>query len=138
MTANCCEETELKCDKYCWTSRFEPMLLSNCTTVDRVDRLLEGAEYSLLLVRATAAVAFGKVRAALKGRRLAAVRALLATAPAVERMDNISNMGLEWRFKDANRRPFLQLLQSKQVVVGIPKRELLACLSHEKAGIKRG
>merc|ERR1711939_1032140 len=129
MTANCCEETELKCDKYCWTSRFEPMLLSNCTTVERVDRLLEGA---------TAAVAFGKVRAALKGRRLAAVRALLATAPAVERMDNISNMGLEWRLKDANRRPFLQLLQSKQVVVGVPKRELLACLSHEKAGIKRG
>tara|TARA_R110002060_G_scaffold43516_5_gene54936 strand:+ start:657 stop:1001 length:345 start_codon:yes stop_codon:yes gene_type:complete len=114
------------------------MLLSNCTTVERVDRLLEGAEYSLLLVRATAAVAFGKVRAALKGRRLAAVRALLATAPAVERMDNISNMGLEWRLKDANRRPFLQLLQSKQVVVGVPKRELLACLSHEKAGIKRG
>ena len=38
MTANCCEETELKCERYCWTSLFEPMLLSNCTTVERVER----------------------------------------------------------------------------------------------------
>jgi hypothetical protein len=37
ITANCWEETELKWERYCWTSRFEPMLLNSCTTVDRVD-----------------------------------------------------------------------------------------------------
>ncbi len=65
------------------------MLLSNCTTVDRVERLLDGAEYSRLLVRTTATVALGMVRAEVEGRRLATVRALLATAPAVERIASI-------------------------------------------------
>ena len=38
MTANCCDETEEKCERYCWTSRLEPMLESNCTTVLRVEK----------------------------------------------------------------------------------------------------
>lgn len=37
MMANCCEETELKWERYCWTSRLEPMLLKSWTTVDRVE-----------------------------------------------------------------------------------------------------
>ncbi len=37
MTANCCEETEVKCERYCCTSRLEPMLLSSWTTVERVE-----------------------------------------------------------------------------------------------------
>ena len=37
MTANCCEETDVKCERYCWTSRLEPILLSSWTTVERVE-----------------------------------------------------------------------------------------------------
>lgn len=113
------------------------MLLSNCTTVDRVDKLLEGAEYSLLFVRATAAVAFGRVRAAPKGRRLAAVRAFLATAPAVDRIDSILNMGLEGRLRIVNEGAFLQLLQSTQVVVGVPKHGVVRVYLMRRRGIKK-
>lgn len=65
------------------------MLLSNCTTVDLVEMFPGGAEYCRLLVRATAVAAFGRVRADVDGSRLAAVQALLATAPAVVRRDSI-------------------------------------------------
>lgn len=47
MTANCWEDTELKCERYCWTSLFEPILLSNCITVDRVESFSSaGDEYA--------------------------------------------------------------------------------------------
>lgn len=48
-----------------------------------------GAEYSRLLVRAPAVAAFGRDRTDVDGTRRVAVRALLATAPAVERRDSI-------------------------------------------------
>ena len=38
VPANCWEETEEKWLRYCCTSRFEPMLLSNWITVERVVR----------------------------------------------------------------------------------------------------
>lgn len=72
-------------------------MLSNCTTVDRVAKLSEGAVYCLLEERVTAVTAFGRVRAELEGTRLAAVTALLPTAPAVERRASISRYVYEWR-----------------------------------------
>ncbi len=63
------------------------MLLSSCTTVDLVEKLSDdGAEYCRLPVMATAVAAFGRV---LEGTHLAAVRALRATAPAVDRIASI-------------------------------------------------
>ncbi len=50
------------------------------------------AAYSRLVERATAVAAFGSVRAKVDGTRLAAVRALLATALAVERRASISEV----------------------------------------------
>ena len=38
VPANCCDETEEKWLRYCCTSRLDPMLLSNCMTVERVVR----------------------------------------------------------------------------------------------------
>ena len=65
--------------------------------MDRVEKLFEGAVYSRLAVRAMAVAAFGRVRAVAEGRRLVAVRALLATAPAVERRASILRVVFEWR-----------------------------------------
>jgi hypothetical protein len=97
ITANCCEETELKWDRYCWTSLFEPMLLSSCTTVDRVEKLSEaGDAYSLRDVRATAVADLVRFRAEDEGSRLAAVRALLTTVPAAERTESISRRVSVW------------------------------------------
>ena len=61
-------------------------MLSNCTTVDLVEKFAEGAEYSRLPVRATAVAAFGTVRAHAEGSREAA---LLATALAEDRRASI-------------------------------------------------
>jgi hypothetical protein len=97
ITANCCEETELKWDKYCWTSLLEPILLKSCTTVDRVEKLFEeGEAYSRRVVRATEAAALGKVQAEAAVRRLEAMHALLATAPAVDRRASILRIVWEW------------------------------------------
>jgi hypothetical protein len=69
------------------------MLLSNCTTVDRVEKLSDdGAEYSRLWERAAGVAALGRVRAVLIDSRIAVVQALLATTLAVERRDSISSV----------------------------------------------
>lgn len=38
MTAKRCDDTEVKCDKYCWTSLLEPTLLRVWMTMPRVLR----------------------------------------------------------------------------------------------------
>lgn len=38
MTANRCEDTDVKCDRYCWTSLLEPTLLRVWMTMPRVLR----------------------------------------------------------------------------------------------------
>lgn len=59
--------------------------------MERVEKLSEaGDAYSRLELRATVAAAFGRVRVEEEvGIRRVAVRALLATAPAVARRDSI-------------------------------------------------
>ena len=58
--------------------------------MDRVEKLSEAGEaYSLLEEIATVVPAFGSVRMEEVGIRRAAVRALLATAPAVVRIESI-------------------------------------------------
>ncbi len=44
MTTNCCEETKLKCEKYCWISRLKSMLLSNWITIERVKNWMSEKE----------------------------------------------------------------------------------------------
>jgi hypothetical protein len=67
------------------------MLLSNCTTVERVEKLSEeGAEYSRICERATAVAALGRDRTEVGERRLVTIRALLAAAPVVHRRASIS------------------------------------------------
>jgi len=81
------------------------MLLSSCTTVERVEKLSEeGAEYSRRDVSVREAAALGNVRAEFVGRRLAAVRALLATAPVVERSASISRFVCERRLSIKGRK----------------------------------
>ena len=65
-------------------------MLSSWTTVDRVEKLSEGAAYCRLEARVTAVTAFGRVRAELAETWLADVTALLAIAPAEERRVSIS------------------------------------------------
>lgn len=69
MTANCWEETELKCDRYCWTSLLEPMLLKSWTTVDLVEGCSEGEEYDRRLERCWAASGVYEILAVRRARK---------------------------------------------------------------------
>lgn len=108
------------------------MLLSNWTTVDRVEKLSEGAAYCLLEVSVTAVTAFGRVRAELEWTRLTAVVALLATAPAVDRRASISRYADEWRVF-VRGEEFPQLLKSRDVVFEVQPAALCR-LDHERRG----
>ena len=107
------------------------MLLSSCTTVDRVEKLSEGAAYCRLEVRVTAVTAFGRLRAELEGTRLAAVTALLAIAPAVERRASISRFLYEWRVLVRDRKVCLPAPKEQHSVVAVefPSRNLCTFIS---------
>ena len=107
------------------------MLLSSCTTVDRVEKLSEGAAYCLLELRVTAVTAFGTVRAELAETRAADDAALLATAPAEERIASISGCVYEWTVCARGRKSFLPAPQEQrnEEAVEFPSRNLCAFIS---------
>ena len=96
------------------------MLLSNWTTVERVEKLSDGAVYCRLEERVTAVAAFGRVRAEL---RAAVVTVFLATAPAVDRKASILRFVYEWRVFVRDRKGCLPAPEEQRSGVRNPKQE---------------
>lgn len=96
------------------------MLLNSWTTVDRVEKLSEEFAYSRLDLRDKATEAFGK--ALIEGTRPVIVRALLATAPAVDRTASILK-GRDVQSGDLVEEGFLSA-QRARIVFAVTKQEV--------------
>jgi hypothetical protein len=79
---------------------------------------------------------FGKVRAEVEGRWLAALRALLATAPAVERRASISGIIYEWRFVWRVEEALLPAPAEQRRTFDVPKQLRMLVYFIEKRGEK--